>query len=163
MNEKPSSEEINHGLRTGYSFDPTTPGLQKAARELLRPIIERMDGQEIIYVCRIPRLMRVDYLEVNDDGFRAVGTPIHELGNQIMSMENQARVWKNKPLDPTPVDFSARWVFLRISGAAICMNMLTDHFYTDPALVAEVKAAATRHADPADIRAILDRSDRHNV
>jgi hypothetical protein len=163
MNEKPSLEEINHGLRTGYSFEPTTPGLQKAARELLRPIIERMDGQEIIYVCRVPRLLRVDYLEVNDDGFRAVGTPIHELGDEIMSMENQVRVWKNKPLDPTPLDFGARWFFLRISGSAICMNMLTDHFYTDPALVAEVKAAAARNARQADIRAILARRDADNV
>jgi len=163
MNEKPSLEEINHGLRTGYSFEPTTPGLQKAARELLRPIIERMDGQEIIYVCRVPRLLRVDYLEVNDDGFRAVGTPIHELGDEIMSMENQVRVWKNKPLDPTPQDFRSPWVWLRISGGAICMNMVTDHFYTDPALVAEVKAAAARDARQADIRAILDRRDAHNV
>ena len=67
MNEKPSPEEITQGLRTGYCFDPRTPGLKEAARALLRPIIERMDGQEIIYVCRVPRLMRVDYLEVNKD------------------------------------------------------------------------------------------------
>jgi hypothetical protein len=163
MSENPSPEEIDHGLRTGYSFDPATPGLQKAARDLLCPIIERMDGQEIIYVCRVPRLVRVDYLEVNDDGFRAVATPIHELGSQIMTMENQVRDWKNKPLDATPLDFSALWVFLRMSGSAICMSMITDHFYTNPALVALVKAAAAKHARQADIRAILDRRDGDNV
>ena len=61
--EKLTVEEIKQRLRGGYQFYPTQPGLQQAARELIRPIVERMDGQEIIYVCRIPKLMRVKYLE----------------------------------------------------------------------------------------------------
>ena len=61
--EKLTLEEIKDRLRTGYQFYPTQPGLQQAARELIRPIVEKMDGQEIIYVCRVPKLMRVKYLE----------------------------------------------------------------------------------------------------
>ena len=40
----------------------------------------------------------------------------------------------------------------------ICMAMITDHFYTDPAIVAEVKTAAARKAPPSEIAAILERA-----
>ena len=61
--EKLTVEEIKQRLRGGCTFYPMQPGLQQAARELIRPIVEKMDGQEIIYVCRVPKLMRVKYLE----------------------------------------------------------------------------------------------------
>jgi len=35
------------------------------------------------------------------------------------------------------------------------MAIITDHFYTEPSLVAEVKAAAGRNALPHEIAAIL--------
>jgi hypothetical protein len=44
-----------------------------------------------------------------------------------------------------------------MSGSAISMNMLTDHFYPDPAVVAEVKAAVARNA-LGEISAILERA-----
>jgi hypothetical protein len=170
MNERPSPEEITQGLRTGYSFDPRTPGLQAAARDLLRPIIESLDGQEIVYVCRFPRLMRVAYLEVDDEGFRAVGTHVHDIDNPIMlaMAERRRRLEAAKggirvpPQDkaehPKPFNFGARWAGLRLSGSAVCMAMITDHFYPDPAVVAEVKAAVVRNASPSEIAAILERA-----
>jgi hypothetical protein len=170
MNERPSPEEIKKGLRTGYSFDPRTPGLQAAARDLLRPIIESMDGQEIVYVCRFPRLMRVAYLEVDDEGFRAVGTHVHDIDNPIMlamaerrrrleAAEGGIRVPPpDKAEHPKPFNFGARWAGLRLSGSAVCMAMITDHFYPDPAVVAEVKAAVARNASPSEIAAILERA-----
>jgi hypothetical protein len=90
---------------------------------------------------------RLDYLETDDEGFRAVATPLQEIRDGFMS-------WS---LDQ-PLDFGMFWRDLRLCGKAICMNMLTDHFFTDPALVVEVKAAAQRRASPAEIRAILDPS-----
>ena len=170
MNEKPSPEEIKQGLRTGYSFDPRTPGLQAAARDLLRPIIESMDDQEIVYVCRFPRLMRVAYLEVDDEGFRAVGTHVHDIDNWIMvamaqrrrrleAAEGGIRVPPpDKAENPELFDFGARWAGLRMSGSAICVDMLIDHFFPDPAVAAEVKAAVARNAPPSEIAAILERA-----
>jgi hypothetical protein len=78
-----TSDEIKHGLRTGCSFEPTTPGLQIVALELSRPIIEKMDGREIVYVCRFYWLLRVDFLEISDEGFRDHGTPAHDLDNRM--------------------------------------------------------------------------------
>ena len=158
MSENPSPEEIVAGLRRGYCFDPRTPGLLKAARQLIRPLVAGMDGKEIVYVCRFPRLMRVNYLEVDDQGFRAVATPTHELGALVPSMENNQRSWNLKPLDPQPLDIGAHWSGLRLMGKAICVNLLTDHFYVNPALVAEVKALSTGKPAAAEIRERLERA-----
>jgi hypothetical protein len=56
-----------------------------------------------------------------------------------------------------PFQFRARWDFLHLIGSAIKMNMITDCFYPDPAVVAEVKAAVARNAF-GEISAILDRA-----
>jgi hypothetical protein len=166
MSEKLSHEEIKQRLRTGWNLDPLTPGLKEAARELIRPVVEKIDGQEIIYVCRVPKLMRVNYLETDDEGFRAVATPVHDLGDRILTIAQSAARQKavkaglpppKCPLDTTPFQFGARWDFLHMSGSAISMNMLTDHFYPDPAVVAEVKAAVARNA-LGEISAILERA-----
>jgi len=175
--EKLTVEEIKQRLRTGYTFFPTQPGLQQAARELIRPIVEKMDGQEIIYVCRVPKLMRVKYLETDDAGFRAVATPVHDLGNPILTRAESATLQKSLenmrtreerqaaigaflntvPLDTTPFQFRARWDFLPLIGSAIKMTMITDCFYPDPAVVAEVKTVVARNAF-GEISAILDRA-----
>ena len=166
MSEKLSHEEIKERLRTSYSFDPMTPGLNEAARELIRPIIEKMDHQEIIYVCHDPKLMRVDYLETDNEGFRAVATPLQDVGYITEFFESRGRRLAAEaglppppepPLDATPLDICARWTGLRMGGSAICMNMLTDHFYPDPAVVAEVKAAVAGGAR-REISAILERA-----
>jgi hypothetical protein len=171
--EKLTVEEIKQRLRTGYQFYPTQPGLKQAARELIRPIVEKMDGQEIIYVCRVPKLMRVNYLEIDDEGFHAVATPVHDLGCKIPTIAESVALkplknsqpteeeWQAAlnalPLDITPFQFRARWFSLHLIGSAIKMNMITDCFYPDPAVVAEVKAAVARNAF-GEIPAILDRA-----
>ncbi len=178
--EKLSHEEIKERLRTGYSFYPTQPGLKEAARELVRPLVEKMDGQEIIYVCRVPKLMRVNYLETDDDGFRAVATTLHDLGDRILTFEESAaesaflksrkniesreelraarNTFRNTLLpDPKPLNFGAKWAWLRLSGSGIKMNMITDCFYPDPAVVAEVKDAVSRNA-LGEISGILERA-----
>jgi hypothetical protein len=147
-----TSEEIKQALRTGYSFDPETPALQAVARDLFCPIIESMEGKEIIYVCRFYWLMRIDFLEVDEEGFRAVGTPTHDLDNRMLP-------WDDQPRQPQPLDFHARWHFLHMCGSAICMNMLADHFFPDPAVVAEGKAAVARSAS-GEIPGILRRAMR---
>ena len=173
MNEKLSHAEIKERLRTGCTLDPMMPGLQEAARELIRPVVEKMDGQEIIYVCRLPKLMRVNYLETDDDGFRAVATTLSDLGCRIttfadhVALQEARKDWLTKeewqaavnklPPDTKPLNFGARWAFLHMFGSAIKMNMVTDSFYPDPAVVAEVKAAVARNCI-REISAILERA-----
>lgn len=144
MDEVLTHDELIERLRTGWQLYPTTPGLKEAARELIRPIIEAMRGREIIYRCRVPWLIRVDELEVDDDGFRAVAQPIREIRDGLFSMQLEA-----------PFDFSAKWTFLHMCGSAVSMSMITDHFFPDPDVVAEVKAAAARNAEPDEIHKIL--------
>ena len=143
MNELPSPEEIKKGLRTGYCFDPRTPGLQEAARELLRPIIENMRGREIVYVTRFPLLARIDHLEIDDDGFQATGTPIHALDD--------------RPRELKPLNFGAQWRALRLRGSAVRMNMIADYFIPASEVVAEVKVAVARKAT-REIPGILERA-----
>ncbi len=147
MNEILTHDELMERLRNGWQLYPTTPGLKEAARELIRPVIEDMSGREIIYRCRVPWLIRIDELKVDDDGFNAVANPIEEIPDGIFSMSL-----------PSPFDFGARWAFLKMIGSAVSMNMITDHFFPDPTLIAEVKAAAARKAVPNEIAAILSRA-----
>ena len=130
-----SPAELAEGLRTGRSFHPFTPGLKEAARELIRPFIERMDGQEIIYRCRAPWLLRVTSLQVDDEGFSAVGTPAQEPPDELLSSMLEK-----------PLKFGARWIALTMCGSSISIDMIPDCFFPEPAVVAAVKAAAARGA-----------------
>lgn len=130
-----SPAELAEGLRAGRSFHPFTPGLKEVARELIRPFIERMEGREIIYRCRAPWLLRVTSLQVDDEGFSAVGTPAQEPPDDLLS-------WM---LDK-PLKFSARWVALTMCGSSISIEMIPDRFFPDPAVVAAVKATAAHGA-----------------
>src|ERR1039457_1232870 len=117
MNETPSPEEIKQGLRTGYSFDPRTPGLQAAARDLLRPIIESMDGQEIVYVCRFPRLMRVAYLEVDDEGY------LDDIGLGAKCAINADGQRTAKYSLRTPIN---RFVWRKLAGLPLSIALISD-------------------------------------
>jgi hypothetical protein len=130
-----SPTDLAEGLRTGRSFHPFTPGLKEAARELIRPFIERMDGQEIIYRCRAPWLLRITSLQVDDEGFSAVGTPAQEPPDDLLSSMLEK-----------PLKFGARWVALTMCGSSISIDMIPDCFFPDPAVVSAVKAAAARGA-----------------
>ena len=46
----------------------------------------------------------------------------------------------------------------RGTRSAVSINMITDYFFTDPSLVAEVKEAAARNASPSEIYKILERA-----
>jgi hypothetical protein len=140
-------DQIKQRLSTGWTLDPRMPGLAEVARKLFRPLIEPMGGREIIYTCRRSWLLRITSLEVNDDGFRAVG----ELADRI---DSDYFDWHR----PTPLDFASRWPLLTMNGSRISLSMITDCFYPDPAVVAEVKAASERGADPREIGAILARA-----
>ena len=124
-----------------------TLGLQEAAREVFHPLIEPMKGKEIIYRCRSPWIVRVDRLRVGDRGFYAKGTPIQQVRDNLLTMDLN-----------NPMRFSSTWEGLRLLGKAISLFMLTDYFYTDEAVVAEVKAAASRKAAPKEIAQILRRA-----
>ena len=130
-----SPAELTEGLRTGRSFHPFTPGLKEAARALIRPFIERMDGQEIIYQCRAPWLLRVSSLQIDDEEFSATGAPVQEAPDDLLSS-----------LLEKPLKFGARWVALTMCGSSISIEMIPDRFFPDPAVVAAVKAAAARGA-----------------
>lgn len=131
-----SPAELAEGLRAGRSFHPFTPGLKEAARELIRPFIERMDGQEIIYRCRAPWLLRVTSIEFDDEGFSAVGTPAQVPPDDPLS----ARLEK-------PFSFGACWTMVTMCGSSISIEMIPDCFFPDPTVVAAVKAAAARGAE----------------
>jgi hypothetical protein len=138
--------ELRERVRTGWTLLPTTPGLREAARDVVRPLVEQMCGQEIIYRCRVPWLARVTALRVDEAGFCAQAEPLREIRDGLFSMSYDGAF-----------EFAARWESLHVSGSAICMAMITDHFFTDATLVAEVKAAADRNAPRSEIAAILSR------
>lgn len=133
--EKLTHEEIKAHLRSGRTLHPLTPGLEEAARDLVRPVIEQMRGQEIIYQCRFNWLLRVTSLEVDARGFKAVGRPAQDPPGDLLS-EHLTQ----------PLTFGARWIALSVDGSAIGMDMIPDRFWPDPAVVAAVKAAAARAA-----------------
>ena len=62
---------------------------------------------------------------------------------------------------PRPFRFGARWVALKMIGSAISMNMLTDHFYTDPDVVDAIKRAAERNSSPSEISKILNEASEN--
>jgi hypothetical protein len=150
MENQPSDDEIadpaivRARLLSGWQQAPSTPGLKEIAREILRPRIEAMRGREILYKCRVPWLVRIGRLEVDDEGFRARALPIREVRDGSWHME------MNKPFS-----FGARWAGFRVLGRAIGIAMLTDHFFPDPEFVARVKRAAEAGAPPAEIAALL--------
>jgi hypothetical protein len=152
MSETLSFEELKKRVRTGWQLTPTTPRLCEAAREVIRPSIERMRGEEIIYRCRVPWLMRIISLRVDDQGFRAVAEPVREIRDSSFSVNYE-----------NPFKFFAKWEFLHMCGSAICMAMITDHFYMDPAVVAEVKAAGNRNAPPSEIAEILSKASNRDA
>jgi hypothetical protein len=146
-----SHEDLKKKLSNGYMFSPDTPGLQEAARDVLRPIIEKMDGQEIVYETCTVRLVHVSFLEVNDEKFRAVATHVrwvkwgiwHEPGG-------------NPPEPEKPFEFWGHWLFFHITrSGGIKGYMSGEVFYPDPALVGLIKAAADRGAQPKEIAALL--------
>lgn len=130
-------EQVKERLRTGWALDFNTPRLEEAARELMRPIIEGMRGQEIIYKCRFDWLVRITSLEVDDHGFRATATPAQEPRDSLLS----------DFLDK-PFQFGAKWHAMHMMGSAIGMAMIPDRFWPDPAVVSAMKAAAARAAGP---------------
>ena len=69
MDEHVTHEQLIGRIRSGEMMDHSTLGLREAARELIRPLVEGMKGKEIIYRCRVPWLMRVERLNVDDNGF----------------------------------------------------------------------------------------------
>jgi len=80
MDEMLSHEELTKRLRNGWQFDPrTTPGLREAAREVVRPVIEGMREQDIVYCCRSTWLVHVDQLDVDDERFSATATVFKEI------------------------------------------------------------------------------------
>jgi hypothetical protein len=148
MSEAPlSPDEIRQRLSTGWSLDTTMPGFAAVARDLFRPLVKPMAGREIIYTCRRSWLLRITSLKVHGHGFSAIG----ELADRV---PGDYFDWTLNE----PFDFAARWRYLTMKGARISMLMLTDCFYPDPAVVAEVKAAAVRGADPREIGGILARA-----
>ncbi len=174
MNEKNTGgEHLLHEdierWRKALELDPGTPERQEAGRALFRPIIEKMDGREIIYDCRELCLMQVVYLEVNDDGFRAVAKPLQYIYNKYpppeafetpfyRELREKRPGMRYSPWDP--MDFGASWSWIYQVGTAIKWEFVTDMFYFDPAVVAEVKAAAARKVPLDDVKAILDRGKK---
>ena len=77
-------------------------------------------------------------------GFEAEAVPIQEIRDGMFTMDMDG-----------PFTFGATWEGLRLIGKSIGLFMLTDHFYTDPAVVDEVKAAAASGATRKEISEIL--------
>ncbi len=142
MPEAYSHEELKEKVRTGWQLPPT-PELEAAAREVIRPLVEGMKGQKIIYHCRVSVMARVDELTVNDKGFRAAATILHQYPDPEME--------RFAPAFTTPFEFHGSWSMLNLCGKAIKMAMITDCFIVDQKIVAEVEAAAARGELVSDI------------
>ena len=149
--------------------------MKEAARELIRPLVAGMKGREIVYVCRVPKLIRVEQLKTDDEGFHAVAVALHDLGCRIPTLLEAAaleRTFKGRqpskeewraavdalPPDTKPLGFGAQWIGLRLRGSAICMNMLTDCFYPDPTMMADIKTAVAR-GNLREVSIILGRAE----
>lgn len=147
MDEPLTHDQLVERIRKGAVMFPNMPGIREAASEVFRPLIEQMRGSEIIYRCRSPWIVRIDRLRVGSKGFYARGTPIQQVRDFLMSCDLS-----------NPMRFGSTWEGLRLLGKSIGLFMLTDHFHTDPAVVAEIKDAARRNAKPNEISQILRRA-----
>lgn len=151
MQEPLAHEVLKERIRAGWCFDPSTPGLQKAAFEVMAPLVEAMRGREIIYRCRVPWLMRIKEVEVDENRFRATGIPVREIPESDFPYPFASPLKTGVPLR-----FGAQWSGLHfVYGSAFGMTMLPDHFYTDSAIVDAIKAALDRNAPPEEIVRIL--------
>lgn len=152
-----SHVQLTERIRKGAMFPPDTPGLLEAAREVLRPMVEKLEGQEILYHCRVLTLMRVVYVEVTQARFRVVATPIKYINAGLMYAPGA---------EPTqPLDFGGAWSMWYSFKSGIKAMMVPDIFYPDPTFVATVKAAAERGASPEEILALLypEEACHHDV
>ncbi len=150
MPDQYSHEELKEKVRTGWVLSPDTPGLMNAARAVLRPLIERIRGQKIIYRYRVAFLMRVDELTVDEGKFRAEATVLHEYPDPEMEQFS--------PGFTTPFNFHASWSMMRLSGNAIALAMCADCFIVDQDVIAAVEAAATRGETPEAVNRIVSRA-----
>ena len=147
--QKLSHEELTAHIRKGAMYPPWTPGLLKATREVLRPMIENLKGREILYDNHVLELARVENVEVTDEGFRIVATRIKyiDTGRGLMFAPGH---------EPTgPLEIGGSWDFWYLSRPGIKVQMSCTIFFPDPVLVAAVKAALERGAAPREIFALV--------
>jgi len=126
-------------------FPPWTPGLLEAAREVLRPMIENLEGREILYDCHVLCLARVESVEMDDSAFRIVATRIKyiDTGRGLMYAPG---------CEPTqPLDFGGGWSLWYLYQSGIHAQMVCDIFFSDQTFVTAVKAALERGAEPKEI------------
>ena len=145
-----SHEELKEFIQAGGMLRPDTKGLREAARELVRPRVQTMQGREIIYHCRMKWLTLVEELTVTDEGFQAHAVPL--LPVPFLGIPNGS----DSEYIPKPFTFGGGWEWFRLCGASIQMNMVTDHFYPEASLVKSVKRAMLRQAAPIEIERLLE-------
>jgi hypothetical protein len=137
-------EELKRRVIEGFNDFPTTPGLAEAAMEVIAPHLTGIVGKDIVYSCRWPYILRVQELDMNEEGFRALATL-----ERVIPLDD-----RNLGLR-SPFRFGAVWGGLNMCGAAVSMKMLVDFFITDPLIVEKVKEAADDPDSASKVRRIL--------
>ena len=146
---KLSHEELTEHIRKGAMFPPSTPGLMEAAREVLRPMIEHLEGREILCDNHVLELARVEYVEVNEEEFRIVAT-------HIKYIDTNRGLMFAPGYEPMGLrDFGGCWKFWYLRRAGIKPMMSGSIVFLDPTFVAAVKTAVDRGATPDEIFAIV--------
>jgi len=140
-----SHAELVNSIRKGAMYPPWQPGLLEAAREVLRPMIEDLEGREILYDHHVLELARVKSVKVDDGEFRIVATRIKFINTQRGLMYAPGH-------EPTgPLEIGGSWKFWYLRRSGIKVQMSCTIFFPDPVLVAAVKAALDRGAAPREI------------
>jgi len=165
MPESYTHDQLMEMVRDGWQLDPYTPGLDAAAKEVVRPLVAGMQGQKIIYHCRVSSLMRVDELTVSDEGFRAVAMRLQRYRHPEPEMEAMAVVREKREAvaGVGPLKFRASWSMLHLCGKAVKMAMVCDFFITDQDVVTAVEAAAERGESPKAVYDLIYGATRREA
>jgi len=144
-NQELSHEQLTAHIRTGAMYPPWTPGLQEAAREVLRPMIKNLKGREILFDHHVLELARVENVELTEEEFHIVATRVKYIDTNRGLMFAPGH-------EPTgPLDIGGSWKFWYLRRLGIKVQMACDIFFPDPTLVAAVKSALERGAAPNEI------------
>ena len=130
-------------------YSPSQPGLLEAAREVLRPMIESLEGREILFDDHVLELARVKFVKVDEEGFRIVAT-------RIKFIDTNRGLMFAPGHEPTgPLVISGNWSYWYLYRSGIKPMMSACIVFLDLKLVAAVKTALERGAAPREIFALV--------
>jgi hypothetical protein len=143
-----SRNELAEMVRSGWQVAPYTPGLTEVAREILRPMVEGLTGEEVIYHCRAAFLLGVEKVMCDDEGFWMQTAMIKQYPPP------EPHFWSRAYRLNHPV-VGGHWATHRLYGKAIKPALVDEWLIVDREVIAAVKAATN---DPMTIHRILSKA-----